>query len=69
MKEQLLLLCKENEHEKKGEKERGGKNQFHSGLSTSSYHFTSQLGGIEFKLTGTHPNKSLLFCASPGHAT
>lgn len=41
-------------------KKKGGKNQFNSGFSTSSYHFPSQLAGVEFQLTGRSSSKALL---------
>lgn len=37
-----------------------GKNQFNSGFSTSSYHFPSQLAGVEFQLTGRSPREARL---------
>lgn len=45
---------------KREKKKKGGKNQFNSGFSTSSYHFPSQLAGVEFQLTGRSSSKALL---------
>lgn len=40
--------------------DREEKNQFNSGFSTSSYHFPSQLAGVEFQLTGRSPREARL---------